>query len=318
MPRPDTSLSTLRPELVGSMEEFNLAMDRRGFIGNRVMPVIEVGKASGDFGIIPIEQLLQEPLIERAAGANYSRINYTFTKTSFATQEYGVEIPVDSRDAEIYSEYIDAELVAADIARDVVLRQYEKRIADLVFDSSDIDASITNEWDDSSNATPIADVETAVQALWDNTGLRANALVMSWKVARNLRNVDEVIDRIKYVKGALPQQITLVDLSQAFDLPYILIGGGARNSADEGQSVSVGEIWSGEYVAIMKIAETNSIKEPAYGRTFHWGSDGSTMGGTMESYYSDERRAEIIRARMETDELEIYASCRYLYDNATT
>ena len=59
MPSPSTALATLRPDLGGSFEEFDLAMDRQGFIATRVLPVLEVAKASGVFGKIPIEQLLK-------------------------------------------------------------------------------------------------------------------------------------------------------------------------------------------------------------------------------------------------------------------
>ena len=56
MPFPSTTLETLRPDLAGALMEFNLAADREGFIGTRVMPVFEVAEQAGVFGKIPIEQ----------------------------------------------------------------------------------------------------------------------------------------------------------------------------------------------------------------------------------------------------------------------
>jgi hypothetical protein len=73
MPSPDTALGTLRPDLAGSFQEFELAMGERGFIATRVFPVLEVAKQSGIFGKIPIEQLLKTSDTLRAPGADYSR-----------------------------------------------------------------------------------------------------------------------------------------------------------------------------------------------------------------------------------------------------
>ena len=60
MSSPSTSLATLRPDLAGSFQEFDLAMDAAGFIAHRVFPTINVAAASGKFGKIPVEQLLQQ------------------------------------------------------------------------------------------------------------------------------------------------------------------------------------------------------------------------------------------------------------------
>ena len=93
MPTPDTSLSVVRPDLRDSMEEFDLQADREGYIGHRVLPVVEVDQATGQFGIIPIEQLLQERDTARSARSGYARGDWTFTKSSYATEEQGAEEP---------------------------------------------------------------------------------------------------------------------------------------------------------------------------------------------------------------------------------
>ena len=70
MPSPSTSLATLRPELGGSMEAFDLAADRAGFIGLKLLPVFEAAEQSGSFGKIPLEELLKNRDTERAPGGS--------------------------------------------------------------------------------------------------------------------------------------------------------------------------------------------------------------------------------------------------------
>jgi len=326
MPSPSASLSTLRPDLSSSLEEFDLQADRLDFIGTRVFPVIEVARQTGSFGKIPIEQLLQNRDTERAPGSGYSRGSFTFTHATYACDEHGAEEPVDDREARMYRDYFDAEMLATQRARDAVLRNHEKRVAAALFNATtftDQTTSVTNEWDanHTSDATPIANVETAVQAVYARTGLWPNALILNRLVFRNLRLLDEITDAIQAAgagQAAKASDITPQMLAQVFDLDYVLIAGSAKNTAKEGQTASLSSIWSSEYAMVARIGTTNDPKEPCIGRTFHWGEDGSEIGGVVESYRDESVRSDIIRCRMDTDELILYTEAAQLLDNVTT
>jgi len=306
--------------------EFDLAMDRAGFIANRILPVIEVAKASGTFGIIPIEQLLQSRETKRAPGGGYSRGNWTFDDVAFATKENGAEEPVDDRESTLYSDYFDAELIAAQRAFDAVLRNAEIRVASLIFNATTwtgagLTTGITNEWDDATNAVPVTDVEAAVRKVYDGTGLWPNALVINRRVFRNLRNSAQIIDRIESAGAGNPSKptdITEQMLAAVFDLDHIIVGGSSKNSANEGQTATPTQIWSDEYAMVCRIATTNDIKEPCIGRTFHWSEDGSQVMGTVESYRDETVRGDVTRVRHETNEKVLYLQCGHLLSNITT
>jgi len=324
MPSPSTSLATLRPDLAGSLMEFDLDMDRNGFIAAQVLPVFEVAKQSGKFGRIPIEQLLQQRETLRAPGGGYNRGKWTFTTASFATEEHGAEEPVDDKEAEMYAEYFDAELVSAMRARDAVLRNAEKRVADLLFNATTFsgqETALTNEWDDKTNATPVDDVHAAKLAVWDRCGLWPNALVINRRVFLNLRLTDQMRDRI-HSSGAgesvLQGRISVAQIAQALDLDFVFVAGSARNSATEGQSISIAPIWSNEYALVCRVATMQDIREPCLGRTMHWGQDGSTIGGTVESYRDETVRSDIVRCRHDVDEKTLYTEAGQLLNNLTT
>lgn len=321
MPSPTAALSTLRPDLGGSFMEFSTAMDRQGFIGHRALPVFETMKQSGPFGKIPIEQLLQSPDTARAPGSGYSRGKFTFGTDTYACEEHGFEEPVDDREAAMYSDYFVAEQISAERALDAVLRNAEQRIADLLFNATTFTPqTVTNEWDDSANATPISDVETAVQAVYAASGLWPNALIINRKVFRNLRNVAEIIDRIKYSGHVDPraENITVEVLAQVFDLEMVLVAGGTKNTANEGATASLAPVWSDEYAMVARVARTRDIREPCVGRTFHWGEDGSSVGGTVETYRDETVRSEIVRVRHDVDEKTLLVEAAKLLDNITT
>lgn len=326
MPSPSEALSTLRPDLGGSFEDFDLAMDRLGFIGHRVLPVLETKVASGTFGRIPLAQLLKNADTARTSRSGYPRGDWEFEQETFATKEFGFEEPVDHRDVNLYGEFFDAEMVSAEMARDQVLRGGEKRIADLIFNATtwngaSLTTGVTDEWDDFENALPITDIEGAVVKVYDGTGLWPNALIINRKVFRNLRNCLQIIDRIASSGAGSPtkaKDITAQMLAQVFDLDYVLVAGSSRNSALEGQAATPTQIWSSEYAMVARIATTNNVKEPCLGRTFHWGVDGSQIGGTMETYDDAKVRGEVVRCRNEVHEKVIAAAFGHLLSNVTT
>jgi hypothetical protein len=323
MPAPSTSLATLRPELAGSLEEFDLLADRQGFIAPRVLPVFEVQKAAGTFGKIAIESLLANVETRRAPRTGYSRGDWKFTTDSYATEEHGHEEVVDDNEAAMYREYFEAELISAARALDVVLRNAERRVADAIFNATtwaSYKTEVTTEWSTAASATPIDDVEAAVQAIYARTGLWPDTLILNRIVFRNLRNCDQIIERIASSGAGSPTKptdITTAMLSQVFDLPNIVVSGGTKNTATEGQSASLSPIWSSEYAMICRICSTNDIAEPGLGRTFHWSEDGSTIGGTIESYRDETVRGDVIRARHQVDEKVLYAEAGQLLYNIT-
>jgi len=325
MPSPSATLATLRPEL-GSYQEFDLLANQAGFIGYKCLPVIEVAKQAGTFGKIPVEQLLQNHNVDRAPGSAYSRTEWTFTSDSWNCSERGLEGVLDDNEAEMYVEFFDGEQVTVDRLVHGVLLEAEKRVAAKLFDATTFASQttgITNEWDKNhkTDAVPMADVEAAVQAMWAKTGVWANAIAFNRHVFRNLRNLDTVLDRIA-ASGAgdkiKPADINTAMLAACFDLDHVFVAGGAKNSAIEGQDTVFADVWSSEYALIFRVPTTNDIREPALGRCFHWGADGSQVLGLTESYRDERVRGEVFRVRHQVDEKFIHTECAWLLSNVTT
>jgi hypothetical protein len=319
MPSPSSALSTLRPDLAASFEAFDLEADRANYIGHRVAPVLEVASQSGNFGKIPLDQLLQQRDTVRAPGSGYSRGKFTFTPTTYACIENGAEEPIDDREENMYANYFDAELIASQRAYNAVLRNAEQRWAAAIFNTTTwTGASLTTDisalpWATLATALPLTDVEAAVQKVYDNSGLWPNALVINRKVFRNLRNATQIIDRVKY-SGYMDTRagnISIDAIGQAFDL-NIIVAGGSKNSAIEGQTATPAQIWSSTYAMVCRVAMSNDPREPCIARTFHWAGDGSDADGRIESYRDEPVRSDVIRVRHDVAELVMYAQAGHL------
>lgn len=321
-----STVATLRPDLGGAMMEFDLEADRAGFIGHRVLPIFDVSLAGDTIPVIKLESLLQNRDTGRKPGGGYNRGDWEFDDDSYATKEQGFEEPVDENTARKYRHYFDAEQVAAARAIDAVMRNAEKRVADLVFNAttwtgSALTTAINNEWDDATNATPIVDVTAAKKKVWEGTGLWPNALIINRNVFNNLRTLDEIKEAIQSAGAGFPtraRDITAQQLAEVFDLDYILVAGGAKNTANEAQARQIASIWSDEYAMVCRLCTSPDIAEPGLGRTFHWTEDGSLPDGLIESYWEEQVRADIVRCRHQVHEKILYAACGHLLSNATT
>lgn len=316
---PGTSgvINNLRPDLKDALTEFDLQRNEERMIGLDVLPTVDVALQAGIYPQISIESLLRAVVTARNSNGTYAQSDFKFTVGSYATQEHGLEVPVDERNKKIYEHLIDSEMIAARLSRHGLLLNQETRIAALLFDVATFaptNASVA--WATLATAVPLTDVEARVQSLY-TAGIIADTLVMSWKTFRDLRNTSQVIDRITASGAGRPakaEDVTIEMLRQVFALPKILVGASQYNSAIEGQTPVIAPVWSNGLVAVCRTSNGGSLEDPSVGRTFHWSADGSQIGGTFESYYSNEKRGDVVRNRMETQEKVLYTAANQLID----
>jgi hypothetical protein len=317
MPSPSSALLTLRPDLAASFQQYDIAMSWAGFIAPKVLPVVPVLSQAGNFGVIPLDQLLMARGTARAPGAAYSRGQTTFSPSTYACKENGFEEPVDDREAKMYVNYLAAEQFAALRARDAVLRNYESRVVTLLNDTSvnfsgAKTGTVATSWKTIASSTPVADIVKAVKAVYANSGLMANTVVMGWNAYQNVRQASAIIDRIKYSGADDPKNITVNMLAGLFGVDNVYIAGAQKNAANEGATASLSQLWDDDKVFVGRVATGGDFKEPCVGRTFHWSEDGSSPTGTVESYRDETVRSTIIRVRMDSDEKILYSAAGYV------
>jgi len=322
MPAATTTIATVRNDLSDAVMAFDLLANQANFIGHQIFRPLNVASKAGTYPKVSLDQLLQDGDVTRSQYSGFNRGNWTFTPTTYAVKNYGWEEMIDDDEAQMYADFFDAEVMAAQRAQHMVMLKAEMRIAAAVFNTSTYTAtSITNEWDDFTNAVPVDDVIAAQKRVFAASGLWPNSLIINRSVFLNLRGCDQIRDRVAS-SGAgdstLVRKITAQQVAEALDLDHVLVAGGAKNSANEGQTASPGHIWSDEYAMVCKTAETNDPREPCIGRTFHWAGNGSSETGRIETYRDEPVMADITRARHDVSEVNIFTETAELLDNVTT
>lgn len=328
MALPSTAIT--RFELSATFEEFSLAMNRQKFIAPQVFRPRIVGVQAADAGKIELESLLQTPDDHVSPKGGYQRGDFEWTTWQYATEERGREEPINDRRLRMFRDVLDAEAIHTQRAMDIVLRNYEIDAADALYDTDTwtgaaLTTGITHEWDDATNAVPMDDIKSAKDKVRDGCGLEANALVCNSDQFWNLMHTDQVVDLLKYWGGDDPKKLNLAVAAALFELDHIIVAGGLKNSANEGQSASVAKIWSDEYAMVCRVAETDDPAEPCIGRTFMWADDGPGATGTeeelalvVEEYREEGVRGSVLRARNDRVIKVMYAQAGHLLSNVYT
>jgi len=322
------SSTITRLDLGLSVDEFDARADRDGFIGHRVLPIVQRTKPTGDYAKRTLESILQNHSTTRTAGGEYPRSSSKWTTDSYSTTERAHEATLDDRTTRKYDDIVDAEFWETERLIDIILRSYEVDAAAAVFNATTwtgaaLTTAVGIEWSTSATAVPITNVDAARELIVSGFGAEPNALIINRLVFRNLRNVTQIIDRVKYQNfmDVVPGRITASQMAAVFDLDFVLVAGGIQNTANENVARSISRIWGNEYAMLCKISTTGNPSEAAIGKTVMWSEEGATDGERpgviIEQYREESRRGDAIRARTD-DQLKIdFAVSGHLLSNIT-
>ena len=313
MPSPSSTIQ--RPDLGLGYQEFSLASQIAGFRGMEILTPIQTAVDSGKFSKVVLEQLLNDDRSpKRAPGGEYERSHLKFTQDNFVCEERGLEEVLDRREMEQFAYTgLMFEQLGADRSLAGTLRHLEREITGLLQATGTFgNSGVMNEWDDYANATPVGDVAVAVEAFRAQCGMLPNVMAMSGKQYRHLRQVEEIIDRLKYSGIDDPKLINLNALATLFDIEQIVVFDTQYNSANLGASASLADIWDDEYVGFYRVSNSPDLKgDPRVGATFQFG------GVVVEQYEDPRVRADVIRARLDVGPKIIHPECGYLLSNIT-
>lgn len=310
MSRVKQGAAIYRPDLGQLVMEF-VEGPAVAFIGLEVMPIFPVGKQAGTYPVIPKEALLKLADTSRAPRGGYQRGDWEYERGQYATSEQGWEEPLDDVEEELFSQEAPgaAEMVATQRAWNKIMRNQEKRIADLQFGVATLttNANVSSEWNSYSTADPVGDVKDGIASFRSKCGMMPDALVINYTTYLDIPRCTAVQSLLKYTyPGIDVANMNTQILAALFGVPRVLVAGSLYDSGGKGQDATITDLWSYEYASLVKIASGMDITEPCVGRTFLWTEDSPT-NPIVEQYRDESIRSEVYRVRHHVSE-EIIAS----------
>lgn len=286
----------------------NLAIAYRpeGFIADQICPIVPVRKQSDSYLIWDIADAYRVESTLRAPGTEANVIERTVSSGTFFCKNYAL------KDRIPYEDIVNADAnqiffersARAEFLKDKLYLDWEYRVAKQVTSGTNCYSysAVASAWTGYANATPINNINTAINVIQDATGQKPNSIIFGLYAWRNFCNCTQVLDRIFGSVGAGPNGRLVAEeqIKTLFSLERVLVAGAYRNSAEEGQSASLSEIWK-DNVLVYYAPLAPRKDKPSFMYAFRWaGVQGMDM--TAEVFTDDKKKAEEVQLGYYQDE----------------
>ena len=301
-----------RAEIAQAVFEAQSNSGNLPFIGLDVLPILSVPARSGEYVKIEVGagEAFNSDALKTSPGADRSRVTRRFTTDNYTTVSYELEELLPDESSADLGRYFDVEVSSATFLANNLLIGHEQRVADLLYGASISAISANAAYTAGSTDTLdlAKDVDDAQTEL-AKKNVTADTVIMSLQVFNRVRRSTKLLNNlfgpVKNVSQARPA--TAQEVADALNVERILIGRAAKNGAKKGQSFSGSFIWSNTKVIVAKLG-AGEFTAGGLGRTLLWSEDSPTPLVT-ETYRDEARRSNVIRARHNTSEKLIDASC---------
>ena len=310
-----SALVSPREDIGLGFDEIDLEAIRGGYVGFQIAPLIEAKYAFGQYRKMKLAQFLQPRTTERNANGGYKRISSEFDKDGYECEEHGLEMPVDYRDAAVYAEMINAEMVAAELTRHGVIEAHELRVIAKVETLSG--TAVDNEFDDDA-ANLTADFNTYRETFRLACGFYPNALVADASMIDALLENGSVQDKFVGSSDRTARAISLKGLAAALNLDEIIPANSVKNTAANPKAASLSTVWPQSKALLFRKSTGGSLLQPQFMRTVHWSGNGSRPGCAFEQYEEPQTNSTVLRHRLDVDEIIVYANMGMLLTGIKT
>jgi len=319
--RPESTSVTYRPDLSALVNEYDAEKAAARFIGRRAAPIFTVPEASGGFPIMSRENFRKPATQKRAEGASFNRITGEFGKGTFDCEENGLEYPIDDRRRRRFRNLIDAEAAASRVLWYQLLMGHEIRVAALFSGGGFTNHNVTTAWTTVATAAPLDDIASGVEALEDKCGVGPEdiSIVMPRTDFREFMRVTQVTDKIKYTyPGMQPSLLQPLQVAAMLGVKQVLVARSGYDIKEEGVAESISQIWTAGVIYIAVLADEGApLEEPSAARTMMWDVNAPELP-VIESYREEKVKSDIVRARMDTDEVLIGEKDLFAYKLTNT
>jgi len=270
------------------LSKLSLAYQNADYIAEKLLPIITTAKITGKYYVYDKSKFRKVRTL-RGIGASASEVGYGISQSSvFTCKDHALKELVPDELKEQAENPMNPEVDATENLAERFLIEKEYDLATYMQSTSNLTnyttLSGTDQWSDYANSDPIGDIETGIESVRSKTFRSANTLVLGQEVWNKLKHHPDLIDRIKY--GGFGK-MSLQALADLLDLDQVIVGAAGRETANEGQTSSMGYIW-GKYAWLLYIPKKPSIKQVAFGYHFQHKK-------SVDKWYDKDREGVFVR-----------------------
>lgn len=305
MNRESTSV-LFRPDLNAQVAEYMDKSSQGRFIAPKAAPLFKSPSRRGHYPIFRKDAFKKMADLKRGIDGSYNGIKGFFGDGSFVCDDNGLEYPIDDAKRREYASLFDAEAAASRILTHQILLGWEYRVAQLFANGGFTNTNVTTAWSTTASAVPLDDIQTGVNSLCDKWGCIPGDITLIIPRADfiELQRTTQVSNKSQYTfPGTIPSMLNPMQIAAMLGIKEVLVAASVYDSTEEGVAETNAMCWAAGVMFLTICAgENDPLEMPSAARTILWSDDSSELP-TMESYRSDDRRSDIIRARASTDEI---------------
>lgn len=277
------------------LQTLSISYPQQGLVASKLCPIIDVGEENENGQYFTFDKANIQGGIEclRAYGAQAGTYDWTLSPTSYHCDEYSLEKPIDWREFKQWANYMDLAKITQEITLEILLLQYEVRVATLLTSTANYASSSyyttlsgTSQWDDYVNSDPEADIETAREQVALG-GAEPNAVAIPVNVWRKIRRHPAIRALIKETSNAELTEDGFPKKLFGLDAYY---PGSRQNTAMPGASESISRVWS-DYVWVGVVNPRPSKRTISFAYTLQ------AQGTKIETYEDAKRKSDVIRVQ---------------------
>lgn len=323
------------------LTNFSVGYQDQTLYGMRLFPETPVRTQSGRYRVYDrsdwlIHRSRREPLtVANEVGAK------KWSEDTFATKEHSLQSAIgDEERKELNSQgglaqavfggdlQIDPERDATEYVTRSLMLEHEKKVADTIRNTANYAANHkttlvgATQWSDytggvSSTSDPVANLRTAFQRIYLDTGRWPNTMIMPFDAVGVVENHPRVVARFQYTSLADPNAWkTLLGFPPSVTADFnVFVVDSKYNAADNiDDTESITSFW-GQDVWLGIVDPTPGQRTKTFGKTFSEVYESGDVRPT-DRWREDNRRADLVRVSWKYDLKIVSATAGYLFTNA--
>lgn len=283
-----------------------IAYPQQGLVAEKLAPPIDVGEENEDGTYFVFDKTNLSGVYDdiRALGSRASTFDWKVSTASYHCEEHTLEKPIDWREFKKWKKYLDLAKTTQEIELELLLLNYDKRIAELFTDTSNYFSSDyyetlsgTAQWSDYVNSDPEGNVEDAREQVALGAA-EPNTIAIPVKVWRKIR-------RHPSIRALMKEQDSRQLTEDGF--PARLWGmkavypGARQNTAMPGVSEVIERIW-GHNVWIGVVNPRPSKRTMSFAYTLR------AQGMLVETYEDKPKKSDVVRVQHQISDERIVAN----------
>jgi hypothetical protein len=302
-----------------ALTNLSVAYRNGTFIGDRVFPVVPVAKQSDKY-FVHGKELFNVLDDRRSAGSEAHLSRWTLSSSPFYCEGHALKDFVPREDQVNADPQLDLLVDTTEVlTQQVLLNQEVNLVAALAagLTGVSLEAQTSSHWDDDTK-DPLTIIKAQILEVGLRIGVPPNVMAFSapvWSAVTMNAKVKALITGAGNVASAL---ITPAQIAAYLGLDEILVGSAVKNTANQGQTTSLGWVW-GETACLFYRPPNPGRKTLSLGYTFQWnGAFGAGQAQFVNRYFWQPNLADVVEVHKYYDQRMIDSGAGALFTDCLT